>query len=52
MLGPKHVKVADMYKNLGAVHIDQRYIQKAQECYDRAFTIYDKNVGPQDEKLK
>lgn len=47
-----HVKVADIYKNLGAVHIDQGYIHEAQECYDRAFAIYDKNVGPQDGKLK
>ena len=23
IFGPKHVKVADIYKNLGAVHIDQ-----------------------------
>ena len=52
IFGPKHVKVADIYKNLGAVHIDQGYFHEAQECYDRAFAIYDKNVGPQDGKLK
>ena len=34
---------------MGAVHVDQGYIHEAQ---DRAFAIYDKNVGPKDEKLR
>lgn len=34
---------------MGAVHVDQGYIHEAQ---DRAFAIYDENVGPKDEKLR
>ena len=46
-LGPDHLEVGKIYKNVGDAHNAQGHDGEAKRNYDRALAIYVRSLGPE-----